>query len=105
MDRKDVGFISNILALLNTTCFGVTRFSSSWNSAVKRVRVGVLLGWVIPGKSSPGRQKQSREPVGQNGQYCVEVGGVLQVVSEPLLCHSGCGANLIEDDESLRGCL
>ena len=40
---------------------------------------------------------------GQSEQYCVEVGGVLQVVSEPLPCRSGYGANLIQDDESLRG--
>ena len=30
----------------------------------------------------------------------VEVGGMLQMVLEPLLCLSGYEANLIEDDES-----
>jgi len=30
--------------------------------------------WVTPGKSWPGRQKQIREPVGQSGQYYIEVG-------------------------------
>ena len=52
--------------------------AGSWNSAVKCAWVGVVPGWVTPGKSSPGLQKQSREPVGQNGQYCVVVRGLLQ---------------------------
>ena len=42
---------------------------------------------------------------GKTDNIVFVVDGVLQVVSEPLVCHSGYGANLIEDDESLRGCL
>ena len=78
MDRRDVGFISKTLVFLNTTRFGATRMAGSWNSAVKCAWVGVVPGWVTPGKFSPGRQKQSREPIGQSGQYWVEVGRVLQ---------------------------
>ena len=60
------------------------------------------------GSFSPGRQKQivrytlvkSR---GKADNIVVEVDGMLQMVSEPLLCRSGYGANLIEDDESQGG--
>jgi len=103
VDKRDVGFINNMLAFLSTTRFGPTRLASFCNSAIKRAGVGVVPGWVTSWKSSSCRQKQSRELVGQNRQYCVVVGGVLQVVSKSLLCRSRYGANLIEDDKSLSG--
>ena len=42
VDMSDGGFISNTLALQDTTRFGATRLAGSWNFAVKRVGVGVV---------------------------------------------------------------
>ena len=48
MDRRDVGFISNNLALLDTTRFEATRMTGSWNVAAKRAWVRVVPKWVTP---------------------------------------------------------
>ena len=40
---------------------------------------------------------------GKADNIVFEVGGMLQMVSKPLLCRSGYGANHIEDDESQVG--
>lgn len=46
--------------------------------------------------------KQSSEPTCKENNIVIGVGGILQVVSDPLLSRSGWWANLIEDDESLK---
>ena len=46
VDKRDVGFINNMLAFLSTTRFGPTRLASFCNSAIKRAGVGVVPGWV-----------------------------------------------------------
>ena len=71
--------------------------------------VGVVPGWVTPWEVSHqvDRNKSVRYTLvksrGKADNIVVEVGGMLQMVSEPLLCRSGYGANLIEDDESQGG--
>ena len=103
-----LGVISNILVFLTTTRFGATSTSGSGNSEVKRAWVGVVPGWVIPWEVSHqvARNKSVRYTLvksrGKADNIVVEVGGMLQMVSEPLLCRSGYGVNLIEDDESQR---
>ncbi|KAI3758588.1 hypothetical protein L6452_06155 [Arctium lappa] len=82
---------------------------SSGNSEVKRAWVGVVPGWVTPWEVSHqvARNKSVRYTLvksrGKADNIVVEAGGMLQMVSEPLLCRSGYGANLIEDDESQGG--
>ena len=106
-----LGVISNILAFLTTTRFGATSTSGSGNSEVKRAWVGVVPGWVTPWEVSHqvAKNKFVRYRLvksrGKADNIVVEVAGMLQLVSEPLLCRSGYGANLIEDDESQGGCL
>ena len=104
-----LGVISNILAFLTTTRFGATSTSGSENSEVKRVWVGVVPGWVTPWEvfHQVAKSKSVRYALvksrGKADNIVVEVGGMLQIVSEPLLCRLGYGANLIEDDESQEG--
>ena len=104
-----LGVISNILASLTTTRFGATSTSGSGNYEVKRAWVGVVPGWVTPWEVSHQvtKNKSVRYTLvksrGKADNIVVEVGEMLQMVSEPLLCHSGYGANLIEDDESQKG--
>ena len=104
-----LGVISNILTFLTTTRFGAISRSGSGNSEVKRAWVGVVPGRVTPWEVSHqvARKKSVRYTLvksrGKADNIVVEVGGMLQMVSEPLLCRSGYGANLIEDDESQGG--
>ena len=71
--------------------------------------MGVVPGWVTPWEVSHqvARNKSVRYTMiksrGKANNIVVEVGGMLQMVSELLLCRSGYGANLIEDDESQEG--
>ena len=90
-----LGVISNILAFLTTTRFGDASTSGSGNSEVKRAWVGVVPGWVTPWEVSyqVARNKSVHYTLfksrGKAHNIVVEVGGVLQMVSEPLLCRSG----------------
>ena len=94
MDRSDVG---------------ATSTSGSGNSEVKRAWVGVVPGWVTRCEVSHqvARNKSVRYTLvksrGKTDNIVVEVGETLQMVSESLMCRSGYGANLIKDDESLKG--
>ena len=79
-----LGVISNILAFLTTTRYGVTSMSGSGNSKVKRAWVGVVSGWVTPWEASHQVNKSVRYTLVKSGakradNIVVEVGRMLHV--------------------------
>ena len=83
-----LGVISNISVFLTTTCFGATSTSGSRNSEVKRAWVGVVPRLVTPWEVSHqvAKNKSVRYTLvksrGKADNIVVEVGGMLQLVSE-----------------------